>query len=58
MAVVINELEVAPLSAAPAAQAQQGQKQAGAGAPSPEAVKAMEKTLHKKHQRSYRLEAY
>ena len=56
MAVVINELEVSPPSAAPAAQAQQGQKQTGA--PSSEAVKVMGKILHKKHQRSYRLEAY
>ncbi len=58
MAVVINELEVAPSAAATSGQEPQGQKQQGSSSQSPEAIKTMEKALHRKHQRNHRLEAY
>lgn len=55
MAVVINELEVAPQ---PAAQESSGQKPQGPASTSPEALKMMDKTLHTRQQRNHRLEAY
>jgi hypothetical protein len=54
MAVVINDMEVAPQ---PAGQA--GAQQSGGGdAGGKDKLKQMEKTLHKKQQRKHRLEAY
>ncbi|HEV3037491.1 MAG TPA: hypothetical protein VHA33_06865 [Candidatus Angelobacter sp.] len=53
MAVVINEMEVAP-QPAPAEQQAQG----GNDSAPKDNVKQMEKTLHKKRERSHRLEAY
>jgi hypothetical protein len=58
VAVVINELEVTPQPTTEAGGGQQAPEKQGAASASPEAVKAMEKTLHKKYQRSYRLETY
>ena len=58
MAVVINEIEVAPSSATTSGQEQQGQKQQGSSSQSPDAIKTMEKALHRKHQRNHRLDAY
>jgi hypothetical protein len=55
MAVVINDMEVAPQ---PAAQAGGQQSQGGGDAGSKDKMKQMEKTLHKKQQRKHRLEAY
>lgn len=57
MAVVINELEVAPPAAAEASGRQEAQAQ-GAGTASPEALKAVQRMLHTKQQRGHRLEAY
>jgi hypothetical protein len=54
MAVVINDMEVAPQPAAPAA-AQQSQ---GGDAGSKDKMKQMEKDMHKRQQRRHRLEAY
>jgi hypothetical protein len=54
MAVVINDMEVSPQQAAPAA-AQQSQ---GADAGSKDKIKQMEKDMHKRQQRKHRLEAY
>jgi hypothetical protein len=56
MAVVINEMEVAPQPApdgAPGAQPAQG-----ADSASKDKLKQVVKTLHKRHQRTARLEAY
>lgn len=53
MAVVINDMEVAPQPAGQAA-AQQSSGDAGGK----DKLKQMEKTLHKKQQRKHRLEAY
>jgi hypothetical protein len=55
MAVVINELEVAPQSAAPEPQGPKPQASAPA---SPEALAMMDKTLRVRRQRDHRLEAY
>lgn len=53
MAVVINDMEVAPQPAAG------GQQSSGGGdAGGKDKLKQMEKTLHKKQQRKHRLEAY
>ena len=54
MAVVINDMEVSPQPAAPAA-AQQSQ---GGDAGSKDKIKQMEKDMHKRQQRNHRLEAY
>jgi len=54
MAVVINDMEVAPQPAAPAA-VQQSQ---GGDAGSKDKIKQMEKDMHKRQQRRHRLEAY
>lgn len=54
MAVVINDMEVAPQPAQAAAQQSRG----GGDAGSKDKLKQMEKTLHKKQQRKHRLEAY
>lgn len=58
MAVVINELEVAPQpeAQAPAAAPQQGQS--GGGAAQQDPVKQVQKILHLKYRRNHRLEAY
>ena len=55
MAVVINDMEVAPQ---PVGQAAAPQSRGGGDAGSKDKVKQMEKTLHKKQQRKHRLEAY
>jgi len=55
MAVVINELEVAPQ---PPAQEPPSQKQQGSASMPPETHKMLDKMLRAKQQRSYRLEAY
>lgn len=57
MAVVINDLEVAPQAATDESGRQQGQAQE-AGPVSPETLKAVQRMLHTKQQRSHRLEAY
>lgn len=54
MAVVINDMEVAPQPAQAGAQQSRG----GGDAGSKDKLKQMEKTLHKKQQRKHRLEAY
>jgi hypothetical protein len=54
MAVVINDMEVAPQ---PAGQAG-AQQSSGGNAGGKDKLKQMEKTLHKKQQRKHRLEAY
>lgn len=54
MAVVINDMEVAPQ---PAGQAG-AQQSRGGDTTSKDKLKQMEKTLHKKQQRKHRLEAY
>lgn len=54
MAVVINDMEVAPQ---PAGQAGP-QRSSGGDAVGKDKLKQMEKTLHKKQQRKHRLEAY
>lgn len=54
MAVVINDMEVAPQ---PAGQAG-AQRSNGSDAGGKDKLKQMEKTLHKKQQRKHRLEAY
>lgn len=53
MAVVINDMEVAPQ---PAAAEQQSQGSTDAGSKDP--MKELTKMLHIKHERSHRLEAY
>jgi type IV secretory pathway TrbL component len=55
MAVVINDMEVAPQ---PAGQAGAQQSRGGGDASGKDKLKQMEKTLHKKQQRKHRLEAY
>jgi hypothetical protein len=55
MAVVINDMEVAPQ---PAGQAGSQQSRGSGDAGSKDKVKQMEKSLHKKQQRKHRLEAY
>lgn len=57
MAVVINELEVAP-QPANEANGKGGQERQGQPPLSPEAMKTMEKTLFRRYQKSYRLETY
>lgn len=54
MAVVINDMEVAPQPAQAGAQQPTG----GSDASGKDKLKQMEKTLHKKQQRKHRLEAY
>jgi len=54
MAVVINDMEVAPQPAQAGAQQSKGSGDTG----SKDKTKQMEKTLHKKQQRRHRLEAY
>jgi hypothetical protein len=55
MAVVINELEVAPQ---PPAQEPAGQKQQVSVSMPPETLTMVDKLLHVKQQRGHRLEAY
>jgi len=54
MAVVINDMEVAPQPAQAGAQQSRG----GGDAGGKDKLKQIEKTLHKKQQRKCRLEAY
>ncbi|HLK69149.1 MAG TPA: hypothetical protein VKU19_37205 [Bryobacteraceae bacterium] len=55
MAVVINDMEVAPQ---PAEQGSGQTPSNGGGAGSPDKLKQLEKSWHKKRQRVARLEAY
>jgi len=54
MAVVINDMEVSPQPANPAA----AQPAQGGDAGSKDKIKQMEKDMHKRQQRNHRLEAY
>ena len=55
MAVVINDMEVAPQ---PSGQARAQQSSGGGDSGGKDKLKQMEKTLNKKQQRKHRLEAY
>jgi len=55
MAVVINDMEVAPQ---PAGQSGSQQSQGGGDSGAKDKIKQMEKNLHRKQQRKNRLEAY
>lgn len=55
MAVVINDMEVSPQ---PVGQSGGQQAQGGSDSGAKDKIKQMEKNLHKKQQRTHRLEAY
>lgn len=58
MAVVINELEVVPAPAAPAAKKEGDNGAQAGGGPRPKVMREIEKHLRREHERSLRLWAH